>query len=164
MTNQNIYDAMTIKLPDELPEYPEFVEGIRRAPSRGFRLTPAQTKVALKNALRYVPEHLHEKLAPEFLNELYTYGRIYAYRYRPAGRIYGKPIDECYPIPPANADHEFDTTSKFSFPDRPLTDVEVGRLDMICKVWGLYKYRHPEVRAGEYDWNYQLFRMLPSEL
>ena len=94
MTNQNIYDAMTIKLPDELPEYPEFVEGIRRAPSRGFRLTPAQTKVALKNALRYVPEHLHEKLAPEFLNELYTYGRIYAYRYRPAGRIYGKPIDE----------------------------------------------------------------------
>ena len=94
MTNQNIYDAMTIKLPDELPEYPEFVKGIRRAPSRGFRLTPAQTKVALKNALRYVPEHLHEKLAPEFLNELYTYGRIYAYRYRPAGRIYGKPIGE----------------------------------------------------------------------
>ena len=76
----------------------------------------------------------------------------------------GKPIDECYPIPPANADHEFDTTSKFSFPDRPLTDVEVGRLDMICKVWGLYKYRHPAVRAGEYDWNYQLFRMLPSAL
>ena len=76
----------------------------------------------------------------------------------------GKPIDECYPLPPANADHEFDTTSKFSFPDRPLTDVEVGRLDMICKVWGLYKYRHPAVRAGEYDWNYQLFRMLPSAL
>ena len=74
----------------------------------------------------------------------------------------GKPIDECCPLPPANADHEFDTTSKFSFPDRPLTDVEVGRLDMICKVWGLYKYRHPAVRAGEYDWNYQLFRMLPS--
>ncbi|MBQ2911718.1 MAG: urocanate hydratase, partial [Clostridia bacterium] len=85
---------MTIKLPDELPEYPKFVEGIRRAPSRGFRLTPEQTKVALKNALRYVPEHLHEKLAPEFLDELYTYGRIYAYRYRPEGRIYGHPIDE----------------------------------------------------------------------
>ncbi len=94
MTNQNVYEAMTIKLPDELPEYPKFVEGIRRAPSRGFRLTPEQTKVALKNALRYVPEHLHEKLAPEFLDELYTYGRIYAYRYRPEGRIYGHPIDE----------------------------------------------------------------------
>ena len=94
MTNQNIYEAMTIKLPDELPEYPKFVEGIRRAPSRGFRLTPEQTKIALKNALRYVPEHLHEKLAPEFLDELYTYGRIYAYRYRPEGRIYGHPIEE----------------------------------------------------------------------
>lgn len=94
MTNQNVYEAMTIKLPDELPEYPAFVEGIRRAPSRGFRLTPEQTKVALKNALRYVPEHLHEKLAPEFLDELYTYGRIYAYRYRPEGRIYGHPIEE----------------------------------------------------------------------
>ncbi|MBR4878844.1 MAG: urocanate hydratase, partial [Clostridia bacterium] len=94
MTNQNIYEAMTIKLPDELPEYPKFVEGIRRAPSRGFRLTPEQTKVALKNALRYVPEHLHETLAPEFLDELYTYGRIYAYRYRPEGRIYGHPIEE----------------------------------------------------------------------
>lgn len=94
MTNKNIYDAMTIKLPDELPEYPKFVQGIRRAPSRGFCLTPAQTKIALKNALRYVPEHLHEKLAPEFLEELYTYGRIYAYRYRPEGRIYGKAIEE----------------------------------------------------------------------
>ncbi len=76
----------------------------------------------------------------------------------------GKPIDECCPIPLANADHEFDTSSKFTFPDRPLTDVEVGRLAMICKVWGLYKYRHPAARAGEYDWNYQLFRMLPSAL
>lgn len=76
----------------------------------------------------------------------------------------GKPIDECCPIPPANADHEFDTSSKFSFPDRPLTDVDIERLVMICKVWGLYKYRHPVVRAGEYDWNYQLFRMLPSAL
>ena len=37
-----------------LPEYPEFVEGIRRAPSRGFHLTEDQTKTALKNALRYI--------------------------------------------------------------------------------------------------------------
>ena len=61
--------------------------------SRGFSLTPAQTETALKNALRYVPENLHEILAPEFLHELVTYGRIYAYRYHPPGRIYGKPVD-----------------------------------------------------------------------
>lgn len=94
MDNRQIGKAMTIKLSGELPEYPPFDETKRRAPDRGFRLTREQTKLALKNALRYVPEELHETLAPEFMEELKTYGRIYAYRYRPEGRIYGKPIDE----------------------------------------------------------------------
>ncbi|MFZ5648980.1 MAG: urocanate hydratase [Bacillota bacterium] len=94
ISNLNISQAMTIKLGKELPEYPKFVEGIRRAPDRGYRLTPDQTEIALKNALRYVPEELHEQLAAEFLEELLTRGRIYAYRFRPEGRIYGKPIEE----------------------------------------------------------------------
>ncbi len=94
LSNNEIGKAMTIKLDCELPAYPAFVEGIRRAPDRGYRLTPEQTKLALRNALRYVPEELHEQLAPEFLEELRTRGRIYAYRFRPEGRIFGKPIDE----------------------------------------------------------------------
>ncbi|MBR3298681.1 MAG: urocanate hydratase [Clostridia bacterium] len=85
---------MTIKLDAVLPEYPKMDDKYRRAPDRGFRLTPAQAELALRNALRYVPEELHETLAPEFMDELITRGRIYAYRYRPEGRIYGKPIDE----------------------------------------------------------------------
>jgi len=93
-TNLEIADAMTIKLSDQLPEAPEFQPGIRRAPDRGFHLSRHQAKIALKNALRYVPQELHEKLAPEFLNELLTRGRIYAYRYRPQERIYARPIDE----------------------------------------------------------------------
>ena len=92
--NDSIARAMTIKLPSELPKYPAFQEGIRRAPDRGFCLSKEQTKIALKNALRYVPEELHETLAPEFLEELRTRGRVYAYRFRPEGRIYGKPIEE----------------------------------------------------------------------
>jgi len=92
--NKSIGKAMTIKLDNVLPEYPAFEPDKRRAPDRGFRLTKAQTQLALRNALRYVPEELHEQLAPEFLEELRTRGRIYAYRYRPEGRIYGKPIDE----------------------------------------------------------------------
>ena len=79
--NKEIKGAMTIRLDEEYPEYPSFEEGIRRAPDRGFRLTKSQAKIALKNALRYVPEELHEKLAPEFMEELVTYGRVYAYRY-----------------------------------------------------------------------------------
>lgn len=94
ISNDAISKAMTIKLPDTLPEYPQFDESRRRAPDRGYRLTPAQTELALRNALRYVPECLHEKLAPEFMEELRTRGRIYAYRYRPEGRIWGKPIDQ----------------------------------------------------------------------
>ena len=83
-----------IMLDNILPDYPDFAPGVRRAPSRGFRLTQAQAQQALRNALRYVPKELHETLAPEFMQELVTHGRIYAYRYRPSGRIYGKPIDE----------------------------------------------------------------------
>ncbi|HWR40514.1 MAG TPA: urocanate hydratase [Patescibacteria group bacterium] len=94
--NREVAQAMTIKLDNVLPEAPVFKEGIRRAASRGYRLTPEQTKVALKNALRYVPEELHAQLAPEFMEELKTYGRIYAYRYMPKERIYGKPLDQ-YP-------------------------------------------------------------------
>ena len=92
LDNTAICEAMTIKLGNDYPDYPQFNEGIRRAPDRGFRLTKEQTKIALKNVLRYVPEELHEKLAPEFMEELATRGRIYAYRYRPEGRIYGKPL------------------------------------------------------------------------
>lgn len=92
--NQKILDSMKVALDDELPDMPEFVEGIRRAPDRGYTLSEKQTEIAVRNALRYIPEKYHEKLLPEFLNELKTRGRIYGYRFRPAGRIYGKPIDE----------------------------------------------------------------------
>ncbi|MGX7364224.1 urocanate hydratase [Aerococcus suis] len=93
-TDIDVSEAMTVKLDDTLPEYPEFEEGIRHAPNRGFHLSQAQTEIALKNALRYIPNKYHEQLIPEFLEELKTRGRIYGYRFRPAGRIHGKPIDE----------------------------------------------------------------------
>jgi len=77
----------------ELPDEKRFEPGIRRAPSRGFGLTPPETTIALQNALRYIPEEHHAVVAPEFLRELTTTGRIYGYRYRPEGRIFGRPID-----------------------------------------------------------------------
>ena len=92
--NLDIEQAMIIKLDDELPKMPKFQEGIRRAPDRGFTLTKEEAKLALKNALRYIPEKYHKELAPEFMEELKTRGRIYGYRFRPEGRIHGKPIDE----------------------------------------------------------------------
>jgi len=94
INNFEIEQAMTIKIDDELPNMPEFAAGIRRAPDRGFTLSKQQAELALKNALRYIPEKHHAKLAPEFMEELVTKGRIYGYRFRPQGRIYGKPIKE----------------------------------------------------------------------
>ena len=93
MDNQTLEKAMVVRL-DFLPEKKSFEPGIRRAPDRGFRLTKDQTKIALRNALRYIPEEYHEELIPEFLEELTSRGRIYGYRFRPQGRIWGKAIDE----------------------------------------------------------------------
>ena len=87
-------DNNRILLDAEWPDMPSFEEGIRRAPHRGYTLTPEKTRTALKNALRYLPPELHEKAAPEFLEELRTRGRIYAYRFRPEGNLAAKPIDE----------------------------------------------------------------------
>ena len=81
--SDQIGTAMKIKLDDRWYEKSEFAAGVRRAPARDFTLTQAQTEIALKNALRYIPHKYHRKLAPELLEELLTRGRIYGYRYRP---------------------------------------------------------------------------------
>lgn len=86
--------SINFTLSNELPQELVFEEGIRRAPDRGFRLTKDQTRVALKNALRYIPQELHSQLAPEFLKELKERGKIYGYRYRPQGDLKAKSINE----------------------------------------------------------------------
>ena len=57
--NADMSQAMKIHMGeifDDLPELPEFVDGIRRAPARYFNLTQKDTELALKNALRYIPQ------------------------------------------------------------------------------------------------------------
>ncbi len=97
MKNKIISESMDVKLDsifNNLPEYPEFVKDIRRAPKREADLSKEDIKLALKNALRYIPQKWHEKLAPEFLKELKERGRIYGYRFRPQGNIKAKSIDK----------------------------------------------------------------------
>ncbi len=141
LDNNAIGKAMTIKLGNEYPDYPEFQEGIRRAPDRGFRLTKAQTKIALKNALRYVPEELHEKLAPEFMDELKKYGRVYAYRYRPEGRLYGKPIDEYKGNCLAGKAFQvmIDNNLDFEVALYPYELVTYGETGQVCQNWLQYR-------------------------
>ena len=141
LSNFDIAKTMTVKLDDKLPEMPEFVEGIRRAPDRDFRLSKEQTKTALKNALRYVPEKYHEKLAPEFLNELKTRGRIYAYRFRPEGRIYGKPIDEYKGKCLAGKAFQvmIDNNLDFEVALYPYELVTYGETGSVCQNWMQYR-------------------------
>lgn len=141
LENREIKRAMTICLDEEYPEYPKFEEGIRRAPDRGFRLTKAQSKIALQNALRYVPEELHEKLAPEFMEELVTYGRIYAYRYRPEGRIYGKPVDEYKGKCLAGKAFQvmIDNNLDFEVALYPYELVTYGETGAVCQNWLQYR-------------------------
>jgi len=80
----------------DLPEPVVFEKGIRRAPKRDFSLSEEETKLALKNALRYIPKKWHDVMAKEFLDELLSRGKIYGYRFKPKTRIYGRPINE-YP-------------------------------------------------------------------
>ncbi len=132
---------MKIHQTNQLPEYPSFVPGIRRAPDRGYTLTPAQTETALKNALRYIPEELHEVLAPEFMDELLTRGRIYGYRFRPQGDLKAKPIDEykgkC--IEGKAFQVMIDNNLCFDIALYPYELVTYGETGQVCQNWMQYR-------------------------
>ena len=136
-----VSDAMTIKLDDELPDMPGFVPGIRRAPDRGFRLNRGQTETALMNALRYVPEQHHETLAPEFLEELMTRGRIYGYRFRPEGHIKGQSIDryEGRCMTGKAFQVMIDNNLDFDVALYPYELVTYGETGSVCQNWMQYR-------------------------
>ena len=132
---------MEFTLSNKLPEYPTFIEGIRRAPDRGYTLNHAQTVTALKNALRYIPTELHEKLAPEFMEELRTRGRIYGYRFRPQGDLKAKPIDEykgkC--IEGKAFQVMIDNNLSFDVALYPYELVTYGETGQVCQNWMQYR-------------------------
>lgn len=132
---------MTITLSNDLPAYPTFTEGIRRAPDRGYRLTPAQTETALRNALRYIPVELHEQLAPELTDELLTRGKIYGYRFRPEGDLKAKPIDEykgnC--IEGKAFQVMIDNNLSFDIALYPYELVTYGETGQVCQNWMQYR-------------------------
>lgn len=93
----NAFQAAIIQgIPASLPEAKPLNADLSHAPKRKDILTAAERRLALANALRYFPSDWHATLAPEFLEELNTYGRIYMYRFRPEYPMYARPI-EAYP-------------------------------------------------------------------
>lgn len=141
--NSKVAGAMTVRLDEifeELPEMPKFEEGIRRAPKRDFTLNKDDTRLALKNALRYIPGKWHQRLAPEFLDELMTRGRIYGYRFRPKGAIKGRPINEykgeC--IEGKAFQVMIDNNLDFDVALYPYELVTYGETGQVCQNWMQY--------------------------
>ncbi len=156
ISNLEVSQAMSVKLEDifhELPEMPEFVGGIRRAPKRELTLNQQEVELALKNALRYIPEKWHEQVAPEFLDELLTRGRIYGYRFRPPGKLCGKPVDEykgnCIEGKACQVMIENNLDSDVAL--YPYELVTYGETGQVCQNWMQYRLlkRYLEVLTQE---------------
>ncbi len=96
MTHEEFMADIRAGIPNTLPDPQPYDHTVNHAPKRKDILTPEEKKLALRNALRYFPKKFHATLAPEFLDELKTYGRIYMYRFRPTYDMHARPIDE-YP-------------------------------------------------------------------
>ena len=96
MTTRDFKQTILQGIPNYLPPNHPYDSTLNHAPKRKDILSDKEKMLALKNALRYFPLNLHANLAPEFLNEIRQFGRIYMYRYRPAYKMFARPIDE-YP-------------------------------------------------------------------
>ncbi len=93
MTAEEFKKAVAEGIPATLPAAKPYDPEVNHAPKRKKILSADEERLALRNALRYFPAELHAELAPEFADELRTYGRIYMYRYRPDYDMYARPID-----------------------------------------------------------------------
>jgi len=132
---------MKIELDQALPPLPTFEPGIRRAPKRELTLSRPEIALALRNALRYIPPQHHRALAPEFLEELRTKGRIYGYRFRPAGRIAAKPVDQYAGKSLEGKAFQLmiDNNLDFDIALYPYELVTYGETGQVCQNWMQYR-------------------------
>jgi len=94
--------AIEAGIPAVLPAAAPIDPSIPRAPARSLALSEEERRLALANALRYLPVEWHETYAPELAEELAQWGRIYMHRLRPEYPMYARPIHE-YPARCAQA-------------------------------------------------------------
>jgi len=132
---------MKIHLDDALPSIPSFIQGIRRAPKREMILNKKEQALAVENALRYLHPKHHATLIPEFYDELMTRGRIYGYRFRPEGKIVGKPIDQyrgnC--VEGRAFQVMIDNNLDFETALYPYELVTYGETGQVCQNWMQYR-------------------------
>ena len=76
----------------------------------------------------------------------------------------GKPFTDAdfLKIAPAELDKNFDQSSNINIPN--VNDFTTAKLVLLGKIWGFLKYHHPAITSGNYNWDYELFRILPKLL
>lgn len=62
----------------------------------------------------------------------------------------------------ATLDKEFAAGSKIEIND--LTPFKISNLEILGKIWGFLKYHHPAIAKGDYNWDFELFRITPKIL
>ena len=96
MNSEQFKAAILEGIPAQLPPAQQPAPELNHAPRRKDILTPEEKKLAIRNALRYIPKEHHAALVKEFAAELDTFGRIYMYRYKPKYAISARSLD-AYP-------------------------------------------------------------------
>ncbi|MGD0788987.1 MAG: S41 family peptidase [Terracidiphilus sp.] len=76
----------------------------------------------------------------------------------------GKPASQApkadNPLTAMNRDHQFDGGSGIVLSS--LTPTQIDNLALLGRVWGYLKYHHPQVTTGQFQWDYELFRVMPA--
>lgn len=62
----------------------------------------------------------------------------------------------------AALDIAFNESSKINITQ--LTAAQINNLAVLGKVWGFLKYHHPNASGGDYNWDFELFRIMPKML
>lgn len=60
----------------------------------------------------------------------------------------------------ASLDKEFDKGSNIQISSLSLETN--NNLELMGRIWGFLKYHHPQIAKGNYNWDYELFRILPN--
>ncbi len=140
MSPQEFKKHILTGIPAELPAAKAFDTTLNHAPKRKDILSPAEKKLAIRNALRYFPSKHHAVLAKEFAEELKTYGRIYMYRYRPDYKIYARPIHD-YPFECVQAGaimHMLSNNLDYAVAQHPHELITYGGNGAVFQNWAQY--------------------------
>lgn len=125
----------------DIPDHPGFIEGIDRAPKRISRLKEDDILLALRNALRYIPEELQPEIGEEFYRELKNHGRIYGYRFRPQGNVKARPVEEYKgkTLEGKAVQLMIDNNLDFDIALFPYELVTYGSTGQVCQNWMQYR-------------------------